>query len=107
MLDFVSTISERLLLAGARVDVENRGHKTPAKMAAQPGGGDSTRKDETYALIQGWDRAVRGRPVLVRVGLAETESVYIGHRVEANDGGCLLQGPNPRRSELPVPHPAR
>ena len=68
-------ICRMLLEAGARPELMNGNSRTSISLAAQDGGGRAVDKAACYALLTGWQTAVRGAPVLMGTVLTEQEDV--------------------------------
>jgi hypothetical protein len=63
-----------LLLAGCPANFLNMNKRTPAQLAARPGGGSAACKEACVQLISDWSAAAPAQPVLVCEGLdAEAE----------------------------------
>lgn len=93
-------IVKRLLLAGAPIHVTNGNSRTPASLAAQEGGGRPADKEQCLALINGWQTAVPGSPVLVGTVVTEqSDFYYFGRGLD----DAVEPRPEARAEGAPVP----
>ena len=69
-------ITRLLLQNGASASKPNSIGRTPAALAAQPGGGPELDKLRCYEILTGLHTAVVGRPVLTCRGIPDQQDVY-------------------------------
>lgn len=91
-----------LLIAEAPLDVMNGNGRTPDSLARQDGGGRPAEKAATTALLQGWQCAVPGSPVLVGTVVNEHSDFYY---FDGPNGAYAAAGRRLHADEAPLPPP--